>query len=69
MDVAPLTYDIGHSTPFETDTKEFSTMKTLLSIGSGPSIGLATAERFAAESYRAILTSRSREKLESLPPN
>jgi NAD(P)-dependent dehydrogenase (short-subunit alcohol dehydrogenase family) len=44
-------------------------MKTFLNIGSGPGIGLATAERFAAEGYRAILTSRSREKLEGLPPN
>lgn len=33
-------------------------MKTFLSIGSGPGIGLATAERFAREGYRVILTSR-----------
>jgi short-subunit dehydrogenase len=41
-------------------------MKTFLSIGSGPGIGLATAERFAAEGYRIILTSRNQDKLEGL---
>lgn len=40
MEVAPLTYGIGHSTSFETVTKEFSTMKTFLSIGSGPGSAL-----------------------------
>ena len=34
-------------------------MKTFLSIGSGPGIGLATAERFAREGYRVVLTSRN----------
>lgn len=34
-------------------------MKTFLSIGSGPGIGLATATRFAREGYRVILTSRN----------
>jgi NAD(P)-dependent dehydrogenase (short-subunit alcohol dehydrogenase family) len=38
-------------------------MKTLLSIGSGPGIGIATAERFAREGFRIVLTSRSPEKL------
>lgn len=36
-------------------------MKTFLSIGSGPGIGLATAERFAREGFRVILTSRNQE--------
>ena len=38
-------------------------MKTFLSIGSGPGIGAATAERFAREGYRIVLSSRSTEKL------
>jgi short-subunit dehydrogenase len=33
--------------------------KTLLIIGSGPGIGLATAERFAREGYSIVLASRS----------
>jgi short-subunit dehydrogenase len=33
-------------------------MKTFLSIGSGPGIGIATAERFAREGFRIVLTSR-----------
>ena len=39
-------------------------MKTFLSIGSGPGIGMATAERFAQEGYRLVLTSRDTDKLE-----
>ncbi|MGO4569592.1 SDR family NAD(P)-dependent oxidoreductase [Rhizobium sp. 2YAF20] len=38
-------------------------MKTFLSIGSGPGIGTATAERFAREGYRVVLTSRDPAKL------
>lgn len=38
-------------------------MKTFLSIGSGPGIGAATAERFAREGYRLVLTSRDLRKL------
>lgn len=38
-------------------------MKTFLSIGSGPGIGTATAERFAREGFRLILTSRDTAKL------
>jgi NAD(P)-dependent dehydrogenase (short-subunit alcohol dehydrogenase family) len=30
-------------------------MKTFLGIGSGPGIGLATAERFAREGFRIVL--------------
>jgi len=37
-------------------------MKTFLSIGSGPGIGLATAERFASEGFRTVLTGRSSAK-------
>src|SRR5947209_14495291 len=38
-------------------------MKTFLSIGSGPGIGAATAERFAREGFRVVLTSRDIAKL------
>ncbi len=38
-------------------------MKTFLSIGSGPGIGLATAERFAKAGYRVVLTSRKQKYL------
>lgn len=39
-------------------------MKTFLSIGSGPGIGLATATRFAREGYTVILTSRNNAYLQ-----
>ncbi|QQN36428.1 MULTISPECIES: SDR family NAD(P)-dependent oxidoreductase [Rahnella] len=35
-------------------------MKTFLSIGSGPGIGIATAVRFAREGFRIVLTSRNK---------
>jgi short-subunit dehydrogenase len=41
-------------------------MKTFLSIGAGPGMGLATAERFAREGYRVVLGARSAEKTRSL---
>jgi short-subunit dehydrogenase len=41
-------------------------MKTFLSFGSGPGIGLATAERFASEGFRLVLTGRDSEKLEKV---
>jgi short-subunit dehydrogenase len=39
--------------------------KTLLVIGSGPGIGYATAERFAREGYRIVLSSRSIKNLQA----
>ena len=39
-------------------------MKTFLSIGSGPGIGMATVERFAREGYRSVITSRDTAALE-----
>jgi short-subunit dehydrogenase len=39
--------------------------KTLLVIGSGPGIGYATAERFAREGYRIVLSSRSLNNLQA----
>lgn len=41
-------------------------MKTFLSIGSGPGIGLATAERFAREGFRIVLSARNAEKTAAL---
>lgn len=37
--------------------------KTFLQIGSGPGIGLATAERFAREGYRIVVASRNPARL------
>ena len=41
-------------------------MKTFLSIGSGPGMGLATAERFAKEDYRIMLSARDAGKTQAL---
>lgn len=41
-------------------------MKTFLSIGTGPGIGLATAEKFAKEGFRVIVSARTQEKTNSL---
>ena len=41
-------------------------MKTFLSIGSGPGIGAATAERFAREGYRVVLAARNTERLNQI---
>lgn len=41
-------------------------MKTFLSIGAGPGMGLSTAERFAREGYRVVLSARSGDKLNAL---
>lgn len=41
-------------------------MKTFLSIGSGPGIGFATAERFAKEGFHVVLSARTAEKTQSL---
>lgn len=37
-------------------------MKTFLSIGTGPGIGFATAERFAREGYRVVLSARNMDR-------
>jgi short-subunit dehydrogenase len=39
-------------------------LRTFLSIGSGPGIGIATAERFAREGFRVVLTSRNAGNLD-----
>ena len=41
-------------------------MKTFLSIGTGPGMGYATAERFAREGFRVILSARNAEKTRNL---
>lgn len=41
-------------------------MKTFLSIGSGPGMGLATAERFAKEGFHVILSARNEAKTKQL---
>lgn len=41
-------------------------MKTFLSIGSGPGMGFATAERFAKEGFRVVLSARDQVKAEDL---
>lgn len=41
-------------------------MRVFLSIGSGPGIGYATAERFAKEGFQVILTARNLDRIEGL---
>ena len=41
-------------------------MKTFLSIGSGPGMGLATAERFAKEGFLVVLSARNEAKTREL---
>ena len=41
-------------------------MKTFVSIGSGPGMGFATAERFAREGYRVVLSARDAAKTAEL---
>ncbi|CAA2139036.1 SDR family NAD(P)-dependent oxidoreductase [Hyphomicrobium sp. ghe19] len=41
-------------------------MKTFVSIGAGPGMGFATAERFAKEGFRVVLSGRNKAKVEEL---
>src|SRR5882724_11364686 len=41
-------------------------MKTFLSIGAGPGMGFATAERFAKEGFQIVLAARSAAKTQQL---
>jgi len=41
-------------------------MKTFLSIGTGPGMGFATAERFAKEGFRVVLSARNEIKTKEL---
>lgn len=47
-------------------SKGTADMKTFLSIGAGPGMGLATAERFAKEGFQVILSARNAAKLNEL---
>jgi NAD(P)-dependent dehydrogenase (short-subunit alcohol dehydrogenase family) len=44
-------------------------MKTFVSIGAGPGMGFATAERFAREGYTVVLAARSADKVHDLAAN
>jgi short-subunit dehydrogenase len=48
------------------NVEEFKTMKTFLSIGSGPGMGLSTAERFAIEGFQVVLSARNAAKMQEL---
>ena len=41
-------------------------MKIFLSIGAGPGMGFATAERFAKEGFQVVLTARSVTRTQEL---
>jgi NAD(P)-dependent dehydrogenase (short-subunit alcohol dehydrogenase family) len=41
-------------------------MKTFLSIGSGPGMSVATAERFAREGFQIVLSARNAAKTQAL---
>ena len=41
-------------------------MKTFLSIGAGPGIGIETAAQFAQQGFRVILSARSLDKVSAL---
>ena len=41
-------------------------MKTFLSIGAGPGMGLETAERFAREGFQVVLSARNAGKAQEL---
>jgi len=43
---------------YERESRDLKTMKTFLSIGSGPGMGYATAERFAREGFQIVLSAR-----------
>lgn len=48
------------------ETSRTETMKTFLSIGAGPGMGLETAERFAREGFQVILSARNESKTQEL---
>jgi NAD(P)-dependent dehydrogenase (short-subunit alcohol dehydrogenase family) len=48
------------------NTAEKLDMKTFLSIGSGPGISYATAERFAKEGFNIVFSSRGAGKSRQL---
>jgi NAD(P)-dependent dehydrogenase (short-subunit alcohol dehydrogenase family) len=48
------------------NVEEFRTMKTFLSIGSGPGMGFETAERFAREGFQVVLSARNAARTQEL---
>jgi short-subunit dehydrogenase len=53
-------------TDFKCSVERKQKMKTFLSIGTGPGIGFATAERFAREGFQVVLAARSVAKTQEL---
>jgi short-subunit dehydrogenase len=53
-------------TGFECSVERKHEMKTFLSIGAGPGIGFATAERFAKEGFQVVLAARTIAKTQEL---
>ena len=60
--------DFGNNeiTEFKCSIERERDMKTFLSIGAGPGIGFATAERFAKEGFQVVLTARGVDKTQEL---
>ncbi|MGY8661381.1 SDR family NAD(P)-dependent oxidoreductase [Bradyrhizobium sp. UFLA05-109] len=53
-------------TDIECSVERNQEMKTFLSIGAGPGMGLATAERFAKEGFQVVLAARNVAKAQEL---
>jgi short-subunit dehydrogenase len=53
-------------TDFKCSVERKQEMRTFLSIGAGPGIGFATAERFAKEGFQVVLAARSVAKTQEL---
>jgi hypothetical protein len=51
---------------FQMQPRKDTGMKTFLSIGAGPGMGFATAERFANEDFQTILAARSVARTQEL---
>jgi NAD(P)-dependent dehydrogenase (short-subunit alcohol dehydrogenase family) len=54
------------STNFKFSVERKQEMKTFLSIGAGPGMGFATAERFAKEGFQVVLAARTVAKTQEL---
>src|SRR5258707_12413031 len=53
-------------TDFKRSVERKQEMKTFLSIGAGPGMGFATAERFAKEGFQVVLAARSVARTQEL---
>jgi NAD(P)-dependent dehydrogenase (short-subunit alcohol dehydrogenase family) len=56
----------SHMTDLKCDIERKQEMKTFLSIGTGPGMGFATAERFAMEGFQVVLAARSIARTQEL---